>query len=123
MKMGCLRILGIVGAIVVGAAGLTAGIGWRLGWSSAREFSDGFLWAGLILGGCGLLSLMGGYGMHNSPTLRVSETAGHMTLSERTRLWVADLEQGWAAAIILGVSGAALFGVSVLLTSLPGTAP
>lgn len=123
MKTGCLRTLGIAAAIALVAGGITVIIGLRLGWQTPREYSDGLFWAAMILAGLGLMSVLGGYGMHTNPTLRTSETAGEMTLSRRSKRWISDLEQDWQILILMALSGAVLFGMSILVDSLAGAGP
>lgn len=123
MKNGCLRTLVIAGLIALAAGGVTAAVGMRLGWNTNRQWSDGFFWAGAILLMIGLLTVVGGYGMHTNPILRVSETAGSTSLPERTKLWVSDLARDWQVLILLALPAGALTAVSVWLGSLADGTP
>ncbi len=123
MKNSCLRTLVIASLIALAAGAVTAVVGMQLGWHTNRQWSDGLFWAGAILLLLGLLTVVGGYALHTNPSLRVSETAGNMSLPERTRLWAADLARDWQALMLLVLSGGAILAASVWLGSLPDAMP
>jgi hypothetical protein len=109
MKKSVLRLLAttLIFAIIIGA--IVACIGWLLRWHSTTQFSNAMFWSGAILIGFGLLSVMGGYLNRSSFGVLYSQSAGDMSMRERTQRWVTDATQGYSTFIFFmpdrGVSG------------------
>jgi hypothetical protein len=111
MKNTILRILisailfSLISGIVVSITGL------MLGWKTSTQFSDGFFWAGVIIIAIGFVNVMGGL---NQPIVPYSQSALHLDMDERFKLWAADTLHGYNILAFLGTSGLLLFGMAGL---------
>jgi hypothetical protein len=100
------------------AACLVTGLlGLILRWDSSVKFSDGLFFAGSILITLGVLSVLGGFGIRSKFDVQYAQSAGDMSLGERTKRWVADMTQGYNMLVLFLVSGALTIGISVLVGS------
>jgi hypothetical protein len=118
MKKNLMHYLRLIGGAVLlaGLAGLIIlGIGWLRGWHTTTQFSNGFFAAGGISIVIGLFSVMGGFSMRSDFKVLYSQSAGDMNLSDRARLWMADITQGYGALILFTLAGALLIGIAVLV--------
>lgn len=123
MQSSWLKVVRIAALLALAVGAVAAIIGWILGWNSPRQFSDGLFWAGAVLMVLGLLSVLGGYGLRSNYGLQYGETAGVMSLAERTRRWATDVIQGYTALLYLVLSGGVLVGLSILVDSLGSSPP
>jgi len=114
MKNSILRILigafllSLVSGIVVAIAGII------LGWQSYTQFSDGFFWAGAIVISIGFVNLMGMLSQRTVSGLPYSQSAVHLDVAERFKIWNADILRGYNLLAFLLISGLLLFGLSGL---------
>lgn len=92
-----------------------SGIGLIAGWKTGAQYSNAFFISGSILATIGLLSVLGNYRARSNFGIQYSQSSGDMALAERTKLWLADVTQGYNALIVLALSGALLIGLSVLV--------
>jgi hypothetical protein len=92
-----------------------SGIGLIAGWRSGAQYSNAFFISGAILATVGLLSVLGNYRARSQFGIQYSQSSGDMALAERTKLWLADVTQGYNALIVLALSGALLISLSVLV--------
>lgn len=92
-----------------------SGIGLIAGWKTGALYSNAFFISGSILATIGLLSVLGNYRARSNFGIQYSQSSGDMALAERTKLWLADVTQGYNALIVLALSGALLIGLSVLV--------
>lgn len=104
-------LLSVAACLIIGLLGLI------LRWDSAVKFSNGLFWAGAILIVLGGLSILGGYGIRGDSTVQYGQTAGDMSVSERSKLWLKDMTQGYNMLILFLISGALTMGVSALVGS------
>jgi hypothetical protein len=112
MKNTILRIL--IGAILFSLiSGIVASIiGVIAGWRTSTQFSDGFLWAGVIMILIGFLSFMG-YSQRTTDWPPV-----YSDPADRAKLWAADTFRGKTLMAVFGISGLLLFGLSILVSRL-----
>jgi hypothetical protein len=115
-----IRLAGTAALIAILAGLIVLGIGWLGRWHSALQFSNGFFTAGAIVIVLGLLSVMGGFSMRSDFRVLYSQSAGDMNLADRSRLWMADITQGYGVLILLAIAGFLLIGIAVLIGSLVG---
>jgi len=114
MKNSILRILigafllSLVSGIVVAIAGII------LGWQTSTQFSDGFFWAGAIVISIGFVNLMGMLSQRTVSGLPYSQSAVHLDVAERFKIWNADILRGYNLLAFLLISGLLLFGLSGL---------
>lgn len=109
----------IIIPVITAAAGiLTTLIGIISGWKTSTQFSNGFFICGSAVGLLGLLTVLGSYRSRANFGIQYSQSTSDMNLSERAKLWVKDLNQGYNALIVGVVSGALLIGISVLVDKL-----
>jgi hypothetical protein len=111
-----LLIIILIITIVIGSA--VALIGWIAGWQTSTQFSNGFFISGSVVGLVGLLTVLGGYRARASFGIQYSQSTSDMNLSERAKLWIKDLNQGYNALIVCIVSGALLIGLAILIDKL-----
>jgi hypothetical protein len=118
LKKSVLRLLAttLIFAIIIGT--IVACIGWLLRWHSTTQFSNALFWPGAILIGFGLLSVMGGYRNRSSFGVLYSQSAGDMSMRERTQRWVTDATQGYSTFIFLCLTGGFLVGMAILIGSI-----
>jgi hypothetical protein len=109
------HMLVIIPAITIIVGGLTALTGWITGWQTAVQFSNGLFVAGSAVGLLGLLAVLGTYRARANFGIQYSQSTSDMNLSERTKLWVKDINQGYNALIVGVVSGALLIGLAILV--------
>jgi hypothetical protein len=114
MKNSILRILisaillSLISSIVVLVIGL------KLGWKTPTQFSDGFFWAGAILISIGFVNLMGMFSQRTVSGLQYSQSAVHLDINERYKIWEADVLHGYHLLAFLGISGVLLLGMSYI---------
>jgi len=109
------HMLVIIPAITIIVGGLTALIGWLAGWHTTIQFSNGLFVAGSAVGLLGLLAVLGTYRARASFGIQYSQSTSDMNLSERAKLWVKDINQGYNALIVGVVSGVLLIGFAILV--------
>lgn len=103
-------VISMLAAIVVWILGLVNGWG-------ALEYSNGMFIAGGGAIALAILSAFGGWGNRADFKQLYSQSAGDMSLSERTRLWVHDMARGYNAVLLMSLVGMLLIGLSVLIGS------
>lgn len=109
------HMLILIPAITIIVGGLTSLIGWIAGWHTTVQFSNGLFVAGSAVGLIGLLAVLGGYRARASFGIQYSQSTSDMNLSERTKMWVKDINQGYNALIVGVVSGALLIGLAIVV--------
>jgi hypothetical protein len=114
MKNPIVRILirAILFSLILGVA-ITI-IGLLRGWRTGTQFSDGFFWAGAILISIGFLNLRGALSQRTVSGLQNSQSAVHLDMAERFRIWEADAARGYNLLAFLGASGVLLLGLAGL---------
>ena len=110
-----LKLVGITFAIACVIGLIILSIGWLLKWSTATQFSNGFFGTGAALIVLGIMSVMGGYGMRSNFGVLYSQSAGNMNTLERSKRWIADMEQGYSSFVFLLLIGIYLVAVAVLI--------
>jgi hypothetical protein len=123
MKQNILAYLKLAGnalavAIILGL--LVSSIGWIFGWRTPVTFSNGMFFSGAALIVLGILSVMGGYSMRSDFKVLYSQSAGDMSLGDRTRRWVADMTQGYRLLVLMTVAGLLLVGAAILIGKMSG---
>jgi hypothetical protein len=108
-----LTILGLTVAVSL----LLIVIGLISAWHS-MQFSNGFFIAGCLFGMFGLLSVVGNLRARSNFGIVYGQSASDMNLAERTKQWMADINQGYNAMIVLVATAALLIGVAVLIDKL-----
>ena len=109
MKNPLLRVLMSAILLALVCATVVAVTGWRLGWKTPTQFSDGFFFAGAILILVGFVSFQG---YRQRPT---DWPPLHLDPADRFKLWAADIAHGKNLMIFFGISGLLLFGLSLLV--------
>ena len=115
MKKSFLRLLGttLLLALIIGI--LVASIGWFLGWKTSTQFSNALFFPGGICIVMGIFSILGGTSMRSHFGVQYSQSAGDMSIGDRTKRWVADMNQGYGAFIFLFLTGGFLISLAVLI--------
>ncbi|MGA2491017.1 MAG: hypothetical protein ABSF99_12685 [Anaerolineales bacterium] len=109
------RLAGIAALVAIIAGLIVLVIGWLSRWHTAIQYSNGFFIAGAIVLVTGFASVSGGFRMRSDFGVLYSQSAGDMNLSDRTKLWVADMTQGYGALILLTIAGLILVGAAILV--------
>ncbi len=89
-------------------------IGLKLGWKTSSQFSDGFFWAGTILISLGFVNLLGMFSHRTVSGLENSQSAVHLDMAERFKIWEVDIFQGYKLLAFLEISGLLLLGLAGL---------
>jgi len=103
-------VLSALAAIVVGIIGLIGD--WEI-----VDYSNGMFIGGAIAIAFAILSTFGGWGHRADFNQIYSQSAGEMSLVERSRLWVQDMTRGYNAFLLMSLVGILLIGLSVLIGS------
>lgn len=114
MKNPILRTL--IGAILFALAcgSVVAIAGLMLGWRTSTQFSDGFFWAGAIMISIGLLSVQGAQSERTVSGPQYSQSAVYLDITDRFKIWAADISRSYRILAFLGISGLLLFGMAGL---------
>jgi hypothetical protein len=114
LKKLVLRIL--ISAILFSlACGIVVAIiGLILKWNTSTQFSNGFFWAGAIIISLGMVNLLGTLSQRTVSGLEHSQSAVHLDMAERFKIWEADVLHGYHLLAFLGISGVLLLGLSGL---------
>ena len=102
--------LSLVAALIVAMIGLISS--WEL-----VDFSNGMFIGGAIAIAFAILSTFGGWGHRADFNQIYSQSAGEMSLAERSRLWVQEMTRGYNAFLLMSLVGIMLIGLSVLIGS------
>jgi hypothetical protein len=84
------------------------------------DFSNALFISGAVAITLAILSSFGGWGNRADFGQIYSQSAGDMSLAERSRLWVQDMTRGYNAVLLLSLVGALLIGLSILVGSFIG---
>jgi hypothetical protein len=114
MKNSILRILTSASIFALLCSIVVAIFGLRRGWTTAAQYSDGFFWASVIIFSLGFLNLIGMLSQRTVSGLHQSQSAVHLDMEERYRIWEADIFRGYQLLGLLGVAALELFGISSL---------
>ena len=114
MKNPILRILisAILLSLIFGIA--VSVIGLLLGWKTSTQFGDGFFWAGILLLSIGFVNILGMFYQPADSRMLHSQTAVHLNIDERHKIWEADILHGYRILAFLGISSLLLFGLAGL---------
>ncbi len=115
-----LRLAGNALAVAVILGLLVSSIGWLLGWRTPVKFSNSMFFSGAVLIVLGILSVMGGYSMRSNFKVLYSQSAGDMSMGDRTKRWVADITQGYRLMVLMTVAGLLLIGAAILVGKMWG---
>lgn len=102
--------IALVVALIVTIIGLVSG--WEM-----VDYSNGMFIGGVIAFAVAILSSFGGWGHRADFKQMYSQSAGDMSLAERSRLWAQDLTRGYNAFLLMSLAGTLLIGLSVLIGS------
>ena len=80
-------------------------IGWRLGWSTLQEYSDGIQLAGILLIGIGLLGIKGNWDATRSFEYQYSLSSIDQSSLNRTQQTLIDFTQSYKFMLIMLSSG------------------
>jgi hypothetical protein len=120
MKNRILRILISAALFSLACGGVVLLIGLVLGWKTSTQFSDGFFLAGSIMIAVGLVNVLGSFSQRSVSGLRYSQSAVHLDMAERSRIWTADILHGYNLLGFLVISGLLQFGLSALAILIGG---
>jgi hypothetical protein len=114
MKIPILRILTSAILFSLTSGIIVSIIGLMHGWKTSTQFSDGFFWAGAIIISLGFVNLLGLLSQRTVSGLKYSQSAVHLDIAERSKIWESDILRGYNLLAILGISGLLLFGLAGL---------
>jgi hypothetical protein len=103
-------IISVLAAALVGIIGLIGD------WDQVA-YSNGMFVGGAIAIALAILSAFGGWGNRADFKQMYSQSAGTMSLPDRSRLWVQDMTRGYNAFLLMSLVGGLLIGLSVLIGS------
>ncbi len=102
--------ISLLAASIVTIIGLVSG--WKL-----VNYSNGMFIGGAVAIAVAILSTFGGWGNRADFKQIYSQSAGDMSLAERSRLWVQDMTRGYNAFLLMTLVGILLIGLSILIGS------
>jgi hypothetical protein len=91
-------------------------IGLASGWETV-DYSNGMFVAGGAAIALAILSSFGGWANRADFKQMYSQSAGDMSLAERSKLWVQDMTRGYNAFLLMSLVGAILILLSILIGS------
>ena len=103
-------IIFALAASVIGLVGLIND------WATV-DYSNGMFIGGAAAIALAILSSFGSWGNRADFKQIYSQSAGDMSLAERSKLWAKDMTRGYNALILLSLVGILLIGSSVLIGS------
>lgn len=103
-------VLFVLAATAIGIIGLIKDWG-------PVEYSNGMFIGGAVAVALAILSSFGSWGNRADFKQMYSQSAGDMSLAERSKLWVHDMTRGYNALVLLSLVGVLLIGLSVLIGS------
>ena len=122
---GCFPLLGrlLRKAILLdlGAAAITAAVCWFSGWRTPAQYSDALFFAALVaifIGGGSFLS--GASLMRRPESIYLEERASTAPYQRRIQIMLADRLAGQSFMLQLGLAGALLMVVAILVSKLFG---
>ena len=99
------------------AAALIVAVIGMLGRWDLVAYSDGMFIAGGVAIAFAILSVFGNWGNRADFKQIYSQSAGDMSLGERSKLWFQDMTRGYNAVVLMTLVGFLLIGLSVLIGS------
>jgi hypothetical protein len=109
LPIAALVIFGLV-ATAVGIIGLIND------WGTV-DYSNGMFIGGAVAIAIAILSSFGSWGNRADFKQIYSQSAGDMSLTERSRLLVRDMTRGYNAFLLMSIVGVLLIGFSILIGS------
>jgi hypothetical protein len=103
-------IIFALAASVIGLVGLIND------WATV-DYSNGMFIGGAAAIALAILSSFGSWGNRADFKQIYSQSAGDMSLTERSRLLVQDMTRGYNAFLLMSIVGALLIGLSILIGS------
>ena len=103
-------VISVLAASVVVAVGLIDK--WKI-----VDYSNGMFIGGAIAIAFALLSAFGGWRNRADFKQVYSQSAGDMSIAERSKLWVRDMTRGYNAFLLMSLVGILLIGLSILIGS------
>ena len=103
-------ILFLLASVIVTIIGLIGG--WEL-----VDYSNGMFIGGAIAIGFAILSSFGGWSNRADFKQVYSQSAGDMSLVERSKSLVQDMTRGYNAFLLMTIVGILLIGLSILIGS------
>jgi amino acid transporter len=113
-----LRLVGLIALVVLGILIVVTLIGWLLGWRTAHQFGNGFLWGGIAATALGVLSTTGGWGLTRDATYLYAQSTSHQSLHERTGQSLRDALRSYNLAIVTLAAGILCILVGSLIQTL-----
>lgn len=106
-------------AISAAAALLVTIIGLVGRWNRV-DYSNGMFIGGAVAIAFAIFSSFGGWRNRADFSQIYSQSAGDMSIAERSRLWVQDMTRGYNAFLLMSLVGVLLIGLSILIGSFVG---
>lgn len=99
------RFIGIVFFVMLGIAVVVALIGWRMGWASLAEYSQGLQLGGMFVVGIGLLGIKGNWEVTRSFGYQYSMSTTDQSSTQRTQRMLSDFLQSYQFMLVMLFSG------------------
>ena len=99
------RFIAMIGLVECFLATLLGIIGWRSGWSTLQEYTDGLQIAGILVIGIGLLGIKGNWDATRSFEYQYSLSSIDQSSLNRTQQTLIDFAQSYGFMLIMVSSG------------------
>jgi hypothetical protein len=109
--------LPIAALVIFGLAATVVGIIGLINEWGTVDYSNGMFIGGAVAIALAILSTFGSWGNRADFKQMYSQSAGDMSLPERSKLWAKDMTRGYNAIVLLSLVGIMLIGLSVLIGS------
>ncbi len=100
-----LRLVGLIALAALAILIVVTVVGLFLGWRTASQFGNGFLWGGMAATALGVFSTMGSWGLTRDATYLYVQSTSHQSLHERTGQSLRDTLRSYNLGIVALAAG------------------
>ena len=99
------RLVGLITLAALAILIVVTLIGLLLGWRTADQFGNGYIWGGMAATALGVFSTVGNWGLTRDATYMYAQSTSHQNLHERTGQSLRDTLRSYNMAIVALAAG------------------
>ena len=100
-----LRLVGLIALVTMAIVIVVTIIGWFLGWRTAAQFGNGYIYGGMAATALGIFSTMGSWGLTRDATYLYAQSTSHQSLHERTGQSLRDTLRSYNLTLVILPAG------------------
>lgn len=100
-----LRLVGLIALVTMTILIVVTIIGLLLGWRTANQFGNGYIYAGVAGTALGVFSTMGSWGLTRDATYLYAQSTSHQSLHERTGQSLRDTLRSYNLTLVILPAG------------------